>query len=39
MKQCLYKRKIKLVYVGVIHDYYTKSHNLMSSQQITLILF
>jgi len=38
MKQCLYKRKLKLVRAGVIHDSYMKSHNLISSQQITLIV-
>jgi len=39
MKQCLYKSKLKLVRASVIHDYYMKSHNLISTQQITLIIF
>jgi len=39
MKQYLFKRKLKLVRVSVIHDYCTKPHNLISSQQITLIIF
>jgi len=38
MKQYLFKRKLKLVRPNVIHDYSTKPHNLISSQQITLIL-
>jgi len=38
MKQYLFKRKLKLVRASIIHDYSMKPHNLISSQQITLIL-